>query len=225
MHRIAELVQELKLVFFERGRMLLDSVFPPLVFLVANPLIGLNYALLGSVAVAGIFALYRISQKENLVYALAGLSGVLLAAILVKLSGSEASFYLPGLITGTLTIVLCVGSVVLKRPLVAWSSFIVRRWPLDWYWHPQVLPAYSEVTIMWAVAFAARLVLEFWLVQREATNILGATRVFLGWPFTVILLVVSYLYGLWRLGNLRGPSVEEFKAGTAPPWEGQKQGF
>ena len=81
------------------------------------------------------------------------------------------------------------------------------------------------VTIMWAVAFAGRLALEFWLVQREATNILGATRVFLGWPFTIILLIVSYLYGLWRLGNLRGPSVKEFKTSTTPPWEGQKRGF
>lgn len=180
MHRVTELVEELRLVFFKQGTMLLDSVFPPLIFLIANPLIGLNYALLGSLAVAGIFAVYRISQKENLVYVLGGLSGVLLAAVFVKLSGSEAGFYVPGLITGTITIVLCVGSVVLRRPLVAWSSFIVRRWPLDWYWHPRVLPAYSEVTIMWAVAFAGRLALEFWLVQREATNVLGATRVFLG---------------------------------------------
>jgi len=39
------------------------------------------------------------------------------------------------------------------------------------------------------------------------------------------LLVVSYLYGIWRLGNLEGPSVEEFKLGQEPPWEGQKRGF
>jgi hypothetical protein len=47
----------------------------------------------------------------------------------------------------------------------------------------------------------------------------------LGWHFTVILLVISYLYGLWRLSQLKGPSIEEFKAGKQPPWQGQKRGF
>ena len=78
---------------------------------------------------------------------------------------------------------------------------------------------------MWAVAFAARLVLEYWFYQREAVGALGAIRVFLGWPFTITLLVISYLYGLWRLGRLNGPGVEEFKEGVEPPWEGQKRGF
>jgi hypothetical protein len=87
------------------------------------------------------------------------------------------------------------------------------------------MPAYSEVTIIWAVAFSARLVLEFWLFQQQAVNALGVTRILLGWPYTVILLIASYLYGLWRLGQLRGPSVEEFKTGKEPPWVGQKRGF
>lgn len=225
MHKINELWEELKLVFLGSGAMLLDSLLPPLIFLVANPLVGVNNALWVSLAVAGLFALYRIIKKDNIAYALGGLGGVLLAALLVKLSGSEVGFFLPGMISGIIVIVLCVVSVVLKRPLVAWSSVIVRRWPLAWYWHPQVLPAYNEVTFLWAVAYAARLGVEIWLFQREAVNALGVIQVFLGWPFTIILLIVSYLYGLWRLRQLNGPSVEEFKAGTAPPWEGQKQGF
>jgi len=39
------------------------------------------------------------------------------------------------------------------------------------------------------------------------------------------LLVISYLYGTWRLRHLKGPSVEEFKAGAEPPWTGQRRGF
>ena len=225
MHRLNDLLEEFKLVFSGRGIRLLDSFLPLLIFLVVNPLIGLNTALLGSLAVAGLFAIYRITQKESLVYALGGLGGVLLAAVFVKLSGSGTGFFLPGLISGTVTVVLCVLSVAINRPLVAWSSFIARRWPLDWYWHPRVLPAYNEVTIFWAVAFSARLALEFWFFQREAINALGAARVLLGWPFIAILLVTSYLFGLWRLSNLKGPSVEEFKTGKTPPWKGQKRGF
>jgi hypothetical protein len=225
MIRLKELQEELKSVFSGRGVRLLDSFLPLLIFLITNPLFGVNLALWGSLAVAGLFAIVRILKRESLVYALGGLGGVLLAGVFVKLSGSESGFFLPGLISGAITVILCVISTAINRPLVAWSSFVARRWPLDWYWHPKVLPAYNEVTIIWAVAFSARLALEFWLFQQQAVSALGVTRVLLGWPYTVILLIASYLYGLWRLDQLRGPSVEEFKTGKEPPWEGQKRGF
>lgn len=225
MSKLKELQEEFRLVLSGRGLRLLDSFLPLLIFLITNPLVGLNVALWGAMAVAAFFAVYRIIRKESLVYSLGGLGGVLLAAVFVNLSGSESGFFLPGLISGGITVILCVVTVAVNRPIVAWTSFIARRWPLDWYWHPRVLPAYNEVTIAWAVAFSARLSLEYWLFQEDAVNALGAARVVLGWPFTVALLVASYLYGLWRLGRLAGPSVEEFKAGQAPPWEGQKRGF
>jgi hypothetical protein len=225
MSRRTEIWEELKSVFSGRGSRLLDSFLPLLIFLIANPFFGVDYALWGALTAAGLFAIVRILKKESLVYAFGGLGGVLLAGIFVKLSGSESGFFLPGLISGAVTIVICVVSVAINRPLVAWTSFIARRWPLDWYWHPKVLPAYNEVTILWAVAFSGRLALEFWLYQQQSINALGATRIILGWPFIVVLLIVTYLYGLWRLSNLKGPSIEEFKAGADPPWEGQKRGF
>ncbi len=225
MGKVKELQEEITLVFSGRGLRLVDSFLPLLVFLLANPVVGLNAALWGALAAAALFALIRIVKKETLVYSLGGLGGVLLAAVFVNLSGSESGFFLPGLISGAVTVVLCVVTVAINRPMVAWTSYIARRWPLDWYWHPQVLPAYNEVTIAWAVAFSVRLVLEFWLFQQDAVNALGSVQVILGWPFTITLLIASYLYGLWRLDRLNGPSVEEFKTGKEAPWEGQKRGF
>lgn len=225
MTKIKELQEEFGGVFSGKGSRFLDSFLPLIVFLVANFLFGLNLALWGALIVAGLFALYRISKKENLVYSLGGLGGVLLAAVFVKISDSEVGFFIPGLISGAITVVLCVVSVTINRPLVAWSSFITRRWPLGWYWHPQVLPAYNEVTIIWAIAFSARLGLEYRFFQRSALSALGTTRVLLGWPYTIGLLIVSYLYGLWRLERLKGPSIDEFKTGAESPWDGQKRGF
>jgi len=225
MGKFKELQEELKMVLSGRGAQLLDSFLPLVIFLLLNALTGLNYALWGALGIAGLFALFRIFRRESLVYALGGLGGVLLSTVLVQLSGSGTGFFLPGLISGAVTVVVCVVSVAVNRPVVALTSFVARRWPINWYWHPKVLPAYNEVTILWAVAFGARLFLEFWLYQRDASSALGTTRLILGWPYTIILLIVSYLYGLWRLSHLKGPSVEEFKAGTEPPWEGQRRGF
>jgi hypothetical protein len=153
------------------------------------------------------------------------LGGVALAAGFIYISGSEAGFVIPGLISGGITVFLCLGSVLFKRPLAAWTSYLTRRWPLDWYWHQQIRPAYTEVTLAWAGAFAARLVLEYWLSQRPSITALGLAKIVLGWPYTILILILSYLYGIWRLGNLSGPSVEEYQEGVQPPWTSQKRGF
>jgi hypothetical protein len=158
-------------------------------------------------------------------YALGGAAGVLLAIGLTRLLGGAENFFLPSLLTSALTIFLCFVSVIAKRPLVAWTSFIARRWPSDWYWHPRVRPAYSEVTAFWGLYFFARFALQWYFYQGEATERLAWLNLILGWPATVVLLVASYLYGTWRLRNLGGPSVEEFETGAEPPWESQRKGF
>ena len=225
MTRSTELWQELQAVFSGKGTRLFDSFLPPVIFLALNSFANTNLALWGALGASLLFTIFRITRRENLAYSLGGLGGTLLAAIFTKLSGSGRGFFLPGLVSGAVTIILCVISVAFNRPLVAWSSFITRRWPLTWYWHPQVLPAYNEVTILWAVSFSIRLTFEFWLYQQDALGILGTVRILLGWPFIIVLLIVSYIYGLWRLDKLKGPSVDEFKEGKSPPWEGQKRGF
>ena len=123
-----------------------------------------------------------------------------------------------------MTLLLCIRQPGIRRPLVAWTSFIVRRWPLDWYWHPQVRPAYSETTLAWAFIFAVRLSLQVSVYQRRRVSRIALTNFVMGWPFTILLLVLTYLYGTWRLARLQVPSVEEFNNGTPPPWQSQRRG-
>ena len=225
MSKSKELFGEFKSVFFGKGIGLLGSILPLLIFLITYPLLGQNSALWGSLIVAGIFGVIQLIKQERWIYSLGGVGSVLLAALFVKLSGSETAFFLPGLITGGVMVGLSVLSIAINRPLVAWSSYITRRWPLGWYWHPNVLPAYNQATMIWAAAFFIRISLEYWFYTQENVGALGAVRVFLGWPYTILLLIVSYIYGQWRLGQLEGPSVAEFNARSNPPWEGQKRGF
>lgn len=225
MTEIRELGEELKRVLSGRGWRVLDSILPLLAFLVLNASRGLNTALAGALVMAALLALARVLRRESPVYALGGVGGVLLAGVFAYTSVSDRDFFLPGLISGTITVVVCVVSVAANRPAAAWTSYLARRWPLEWYWHARVLPAYNEVTIGWGVAFAARLALELWLYQSGEIEALGAARVLLGWPYTILLLVLTYLYGTRRLRNLGGPGVVEFKEGKGPPWQGQLRGF
>jgi hypothetical protein len=222
--RFQEIKSELQSVLTGRGNWL-DTILPPLIFILLNAIFGFNYAVWGAMGVAVIFSIYRLVKRQPVRYALGGVGGVLLAVIIASLTGRAEAYFLPGIIIGLITVIACAVSLILKRPLVAYTSYITRRWPLDWYWHPRVRPAYSEVTLAWAVFFGLRTFLQFELFQDQAASSLGIFQLLSGWPATILLLIASYLYGLWRLGNLAGPSVEEFKQGTPPPWEGQKRGF
>ena len=225
MPKRTELMEELRGVLAGKGTRILDSLIPVVVFLLLNTLVDVRIALYAAIGISAALAVLRLLRRETLLYALGGLGAVALAAGLAFLTDSAAGFFLPSLISGGLTVLLCVGSVLLKRPLVAWTSYLTRRWPLGWYWHAKVRPAYSEVTFAWALFFALRLYLQYIVLTRASASLLGITQILTGWPFTIALLIVSYLYGVWRLQNLHGPSVEEFRVGSPPPWEGQRRGF
>lgn len=222
--KVRELLQEFRTVFSGRGN-LVDSIVPPVLFVLLNAFLSFEVAMWGSLVVVLGITVYRLLRHQDLRYAIGGLGAVLLAVLVARLLGRAEGYFLPNIIMGAVTVVLCLVSVILRRPLVAWTSHLTRRWPLAWYWHPRVRPAYSEVTLAWAVFFALRLALQLSLFQEQAAGLLAVFNVLTGWPATIVLLVVSYLYGTWRLRNLEGPSVEEFEAGDEPPWTGQRRGF
>ncbi len=219
-----ELLEEFRAVFSGRGS-LVDSILPPVLFVLLNAFVGFEVASWAALGLACATTVFRLLRRQPFRYALGGLGAVLLAVLVAWWLGRAEGYFLPNIVTGAGTIVLCVGSVAVGRPLVAWTSFLARRWPLAWYWHPRVRPAYSEVTFAWAVFFTLRLAVQLSLFRTQAAGFLALINVLTGWPATIALLVVSYLYGTWRLRHLGGPSVEEFKAGAEPPWTGQRRGF
>ena len=219
-----ELLEEIRTIFTGKNSFL-DAILPPIIFLLFNGLVSFRAAMWSALVVSIFIAILRISRKQPLVYALAGIGSVAIAIGMAWFLGKSEGFFLPGLISGSMTLLLTIVSLIIRRPMMAWTSYLARRWPLDWYWHPLVMPAYSEVTFAWAVFFAARLFLQFSLFQTANVNSLTIANFITGWPATILLLAASYLYGTWRLVQLRGPSVDEYRNETPAPWQGQRRGF
>ena len=71
MDKLRELFEELKLVFSNRNS-ILDSVIPPLLFMLANALLGLAPALWAAFGGSLLFILLRLFRREPLKFALAG---------------------------------------------------------------------------------------------------------------------------------------------------------
>jgi len=224
MDKLREIVEEFRTVVAGRVK-LMDSILPPLLFLVVNGLAGAEWAVGAALATSLLLAGWRWRQGESLLYALLGLAAAALAYLVVRLLGRAEGFFLPSIFTSGLTALLAVISILARRPLVAWSSVLARRWPLGWYWHPKVRPAYAEVTWVWALFFGLRALLQLRFFQAGDAGGLALANLLGGWPALIILLVFSYLYGTWRLRNLGGPSVAEFESDTPPPWKSQQKGF
>ena len=220
--KLKELWDELRTVL---GGRLIDAFLPPLIFLIAYSIWGLTPAMWIALGLSVLMGIRRVVRNEPLTYSLVGVFSVLAAIGLVTLLGRAESFFLPGVLTTALTAGLSLLSLLFRRPLTAWSSFITRRWELAWYWHPKVRPAYTETTVLWALFFGLKLWWEIVLYQGGDATQLAWVQTLTGFPALVILLIVTYLYGTWRLRNLQGPSVDEFKANTPAPWLGQQRGF
>lgn len=218
-----ELLDELRLVLGKNS--LLDLAVPPILFLLLNGLAGFYAAVVGALGTAVLIAALRLRRKQSLINALSGMASVGLAIALVYLLGRSEGYFLPGIVNGVVTLTLALVSLVIRKPVVAWTSYLARRWPLAWYWHERVRPAYTEVTLAWIAFFALRLYWQVSLFQEQNVGELALVNTLTGWPATIFLLVASYLYGTWRLAALRGPSVEEFRNDVPPPWQGQRRGF
>jgi len=222
MGKTQEIGEELKSVLSGRT---MDALLPPLLFVIANGLFRLEIAAIGAVGLALLLTGLRIIKGQPWYYALGGLLGVGLAAGLALLTRDAASYFIPAIISSGLVCLVTIISSLVGKPLAAWLSHLTRGWPLEWFWRDDVKPAYQEVTWVWALLIAMRLAIQVLLYQRGDAATLGWANVLLGWPVTIAVLVLSYIYGIWRLRKLGGPGVHEFREGKEPPWEGQTRGF
>ncbi len=219
---IKELYGELVLVL--RGKTL-DLLLPPIVFYLMLSFRGLNEALIVAVVFAVVLNVYRLVRKEKWWYALLGMLGVIFASVFAYLNQNAANYFLPDMI-GNVVIVIIVGlSLVFKKPLAAYASHITRGFPIEWFWRKDVYPAYKEVTMLWLLYLSIRGSVEITLYASGNIEGLVLFSTFAGIPLLVGVLITSYIYGLWRLRTLKGPSVDEFLEGKEPPYDGQKKGF
>jgi hypothetical protein len=223
-NKFQELLQEFRTVMGGRG-ITTDAILSPLVFVIINTVWGLTAAMWAALGVAAALTVLRLVRRQPWVYALGGMAGVALAIGLSVLTKQAQNFFLPTLISSSLTLLVCIISVVVRRPLAALASHLTRGWPLAWFWHPKVRPAYSEVTWIWAAYITLRLALQAYLYLQKAAGTLAWVNILTGWPVTIAVLAISYIFGIWRLQKLGGPGVDEFEQNAPPPWQGQKRGF
>jgi len=202
-----------------------DALLPPLVFVLVNSISRLETAAIAAVIFALLIGFLRLLLRQTLSYAFGGLAMVILAAAIAFLTRDAANYFIPAITSSALLLIATLASLLVGKPLAAWASHLTRGWPLNWFWRSDVKPAYIEVTWFWVLILLGRLVIQILLYLAGDAARLAWANILLGWPVTIPILILTYIYGLWRLRRLGGPGVDEFRTGKEPPWEGQKRGF
>jgi hypothetical protein len=217
-----EVISELKLVL--KGKTL-DVLLPPIIFFVTNYFWSLTAAMIVSLVLGLVFLCKRLYQHDNFFYAIGGILGILIANLSIYIDRNASNYFITDIL-GTLgLIIITIISLLIKKPLAIWVSHITRGWDLKWFYRKDIYPAYKEVTIFWLFYFFLRFGLELYLYFTQTFEDLLFFNVILGFPILILVLTLSYIYGIARLRYLKGPGIEEFKNNTPPPWKGQRKGF
>lgn len=203
----------------------IDAVFPPIVYIIGNNLFGLRIGVLSAVSLAVLLATLRFFKKQSIIYALGGILGVVIASGFALVSDNAANYFLPRIMSSGFLLVASLVSIFVGKPLAAILSHLSRSWDFDWFLRKDIKPAYREVTIAWAALFLFRMILQWILFKRGNLVELAWATILLGFPATLTVLVLTLIYGVWRLKNLGGPGIEEFREKKEPPWIGQRKGF
>jgi intracellular septation protein A len=222
MNKGKEILEELTSVLSGKT---LDAILPPLIFVTVNSMFGLTTAIIVALILSSTFGIVRLLRKQSGLYALFGTMGILLAGGFAYLADNATNYFLPGIVTNAFVLILSVITLFLDKPLAAYASHLTRGWKLDWFWRKDVKPAYREVTIMWSIFFLVRTIIQVTLFLSNNVDALVWANTIMGLPVTVTVLVLSYVYGIWRLRNLKGPGIDEYMENKTAPFRGQTRGF
>ena len=222
MNKGKEILEELTSVLSGKT---LDAIIPPLVFVIVNSIFGLTTAIIVALILSATFGIYRLIRKQSGLYAIGGSLGILLASGFALLAKNATNYFLPGIVTNAFVLILTIVTLILDKPLAAYASHLTRGWTLDWFWRNDIKPAYREVTYMWSAFFLIRTIIQVTLYTSDNVDALVWANTIMGLPVTIAVLTLSYVYGLWRLRNLKGPGIDEYLENKTAPFRGQTRGF
>lgn len=186
------------------ARGVLESSIPVVIFVIANIIGTLNWAIIVSAASAVAIAIYRLSRKETIRNAVNGLFGVGIGAFIAWKTGSTKDFYLPGILLSGAYGVAMLLSVPFRRPLIGWVwSLLAAGGSTEWRRHPKMVRTFNRLTIIWAITYLIKVGIQAVLFQHtgahDSGTSLGVARLVLGYPPYALLLA----YTAWTVRRLR----------------------
>ncbi|AGZ45312.1 DUF3159 domain-containing protein [Actinoplanes friuliensis] len=201
-------------------RGLIESSVPVLAFVLLNVLLGesgldlgkktaLYWAIGGSVGSAVAIGVYRLARKEPVRHAVNGLFGIAIGAFLAWRTGDAKNFYLPGILLTLGQVVLLIGSVAVRRPIIGYVwGVLANGGKHDWFDNSKLFRTFQWLTLVWAASLFIRAGVQGWLYLADEANAIGVVRILISWP----IYAATFAFTAWAVHRVT--SAQEAEAGA-----------
>ncbi len=193
----------------------IDSALPVVVFVIANTIGGLDVAIWSAIATGLCIVALRLVRKQSVQQAFGGFFGVAIAAFIAKQTGEAKGYFLLGIWGSLLYGSLFALSAVIRRPLVGVIWEWVSPSALSWRTSPPLMRVYTVTTLLWAGVSLSRFLVQNQLYDADQTGWLAAARLAMGYPLTLALIAVTFLW-VRRVRLQQEDAVTEPEAGADP---------
>jgi hypothetical protein len=175
-------------------RGMIESALPFVAFTIAWVIGDRLYPALGAaLGVAVLLGLVRLFQRQSLRYVLTAVIPTAIAALVATRTGRAEDVFLPGILYNGALAVLSLVTVAVRRPLVGFLIGAAVGDPTGWYADRGLVRMTTKLTLVLAVPYVARFVVQLPLFLAGEVVWLGVAKVALGWPLLIAALAVMGL--------------------------------
>jgi len=172
-------------------RGMLESAVPFIGFTVAWVASRQLYLALGvAIGAAVILAVVRLVQRQSLKYVAQAVIPTAIAAVVATRTGRAEDIFLPGILYNGALAVLSLLTVAIRRPLVGFIIGAAVGDPTGWAKDRGLVRMTSKLTLVLAVPYIARFVIQLPLFLSGQVVWLAVAKVALGWPLLLAALAV-----------------------------------
>jgi hypothetical protein len=176
------------------ARGMVESALPFVAFTIAWVIGRELYPAIGAaVGTAVVLAAIRLVQRQSIKYVVQAVIPTAIAVLIATRTGRAQDIFLPGILYNGALAVLSLVSVVVRKPLVGFIIGAAVGDPTGWSKDRGLVRMTSKLTLVLAVPYVTRFVIQLPLFLAGHVVLLGVAKVVLGWPLLIAALTVMGL--------------------------------
>ena len=150
----------------------------------------LYWSIAAALGVAVVLAVIRLVQRQSVKFVVQAVIPTAIAALVATRTGRAQDIFLPGILYNGVLAVISLISVAIRRPLIGFVIGAAVGDPTGWMKDRGLVRMTSKLTLVLAVPYVARVLIQLPLFLAGEVAWLGVAKVVLGWPLLIAALAV-----------------------------------
>jgi hypothetical protein len=173
------------------ARGMIESALPFIAFTIAWVAARQLYpAIAAAVITAALLAIIRLVQRQSIKYVVQAVIPTAIAVLIATRTGRAQDIFLPGILYNGALAGISLLTVAIRKPLVGFIIGAAVGDPTGWTRDRGLVRMTSKLTLVLAVPYITRFVIQLPLYLAGQVVLLGIAKVVLGWPMLIAALTV-----------------------------------